>query len=736
MKTLFQKIHHAAVLLLGLLLLSLPGMAQRGDLSKLSPLVRQALLSQQMDGGQHRAAASSERTLTAFVKTCDGDTDRLVSEGCRVLRSFGNIHIVSIPLARLGALSLSRDVLRIEAGESCTVTMDSTALHVGALPVYAGEGLPQAYTGRGVVMGIMDIGFDLTHPTFYSKDLTDYRIRALWDQLSTDTVGSALCVGRDYVGTDALLSLGCSRDGHGQTHGTHTAGIAAGSGHDSNYRGMAYDSDLCLVANYTSNNHNLVDSVDRYKYTTATDALGFLYIFDYAARQGKPCVISFSEGYHPDLYGTDQLFYAVLDSLTGPGRILCASAGNESLQKGYFRKPAGTESMGAFVYGTSNSVAWLMRSHEDFSVRLVFYGEQNDTLTIPSGSVFEAADSIRRDTLWLLSGEYQVLVAGYPSCYDATERAYEMYVTAPQQLGRRVPVSVELLGREADVEWFRASAYLQQLDLNPRLTAGEASHNILAPAAAPAVIAVGANSYRTGVTNWQGEWQPYDQGTEGVRGDYSSVGPTLDGLTKPDVLAPGTNVVSSYSSYYLEQNPTAGDLKCDVAHFAFGGRTYAWTANSGTSMSSPVVGGAIALWLQANPYLSPADCKRILAKTCRQPDATLSYPNNYYGHGEIDVYAGLLEALNLLDAIPELSTRQPSAVRCALCGDQLRLTAANEKPLAVRIYTTSGQLLMVRQLSGSTEYTISLEGMPRGVLAVQLNGQSAAETGSTLIRHD
>lgn len=45
--------------------------------------------------------------------------------------------------------------------------------------------------------------------------------------------------------------------------------------------------------------------------------------------------------------------------------------------------------------------------------------------------------------------------------------------------------------------------------------------------------------------------------------------------------------------------PEAGDIRSDVAHFAFNGRTYAWNSNTGTSMATPVVAGAIALWLQA-----------------------------------------------------------------------------------------------------------------------------------------
>ena len=45
------------------------------------------------------------------------------------------------------------------------------------------------------------------------------------------------------------------------------------------------------------------------------------------------------------------------------------------------------------------------------------------------------------------------------------------------------------------------------------------------------------------------------------------------------------------------------------------------------SMSSPVVAGAIALWLQAYPRLTPQDCLEVFRKTCTQYDTSLSYPN-------------------------------------------------------------------------------------------------------------
>lgn len=74
-------------------------------------------------------------------------------------------------------------------------------------------------------------------------------------------------------------------------------------------------------------------------------------------------------------------------------------------------------------------------------------------------------------------------------------------------------------------------------------------------------------------------------------------------------------------------------------------------------MSAPVVTGVIALWLQANPRLTPKDCLDIFARTCVRPDHSLTYPNNYYGYGEIDAAAGI-EAAIAMTGIKNLEVTQ------------------------------------------------------------------------------
>ena len=630
---------------------SLGIIAQRPRYEKMSPFVREAMATA-LATKQFTRSQSDDRLLTAFVRIDGNAAEVLRQYGCKELARVGDISIAAIPLSSLGALSCGRQVKRIETGRRCSIQMDTTRLVVNAEKVYTGEGLSQSYTGHGVVVGVQDIGFDLTHPNFYSADMSQYRIKALWDQLSRDTIGSTLYVGRDYVGRDALLELKHPIDGETQTHGTHTAGIAAGSGAEGNgvvspYRGMACDADLVLVDN-AADNASLIDPKDYYKFTYATDALGFKYIFDYAERMHQPCVINFSEGSSQDFHGYDQLYYELLAKLIGPGRIIVSSAGNDGTRNSYIHKNIGKERAGAFIMGNEKRFSCTAKSKQTFTFRVSVYDNvaSPQIVDISTVNVCNAQDSLLTDSLLVGGKKYIWRVLAYPNSYDARETAYDFQISSPSKLGDSPQVSLQVMGRDADIELYRMSGYMFPHSLDPVLDAGNCRYTIFSPSSSPDVICVGSTSYRTQFVNYLGEKKVYDSGQKGIRSSFSAMGPTLDGRIKPDVMAPGQNIISSYSTFFIN-NPknVNASVKSDVRHFKYNDRTYAWNANAGTSMSAPVVTGAIALWLQADPTLTPADCLEIFAKTCSHYDTSLSYPNNLYGYGQIDVAAGLREVL-------------------------------------------------------------------------------------------
>ena len=146
---------------------------------------------------------------------------------------------------------------------------------------------------------------------------------------------------------------------------------------------------------------------------------------------------------------------------------------------------------------------------------------------------------------------------------------------------------------------------------------------------------------------------------------FSSCGPTFDERVKPDVVAPGTNVVASYSSLFHPEKEV-------VAYSDYEGERYPWGVQSGTSMSTPVVAGVIALWLQAKPDLTPQEVREVMQRSCRHPEEMYDYPNDVYGYGEIDAYRGLLEVLSL-SGIEGISLHQPKGVQVFPVEGGLRL---------------------------------------------------------------
>ena len=716
--------------------LSLQVCAQQTGRGSLSPWLRRAV-----NTGQHRKMAmgrpSQDGSVIAFVETRRGDVDAVMQEyGCRKHAQLGRISIATIPLSRLKALSQHPLVKRIEASPSGVTTMDTVPRLANILPVYTATSQHPAFTGRGVVVGLVDVGFDLTHPTFYDSQLSDYRIRRFWDQLSKDTIGSPLPVGRDFTTREDILALGCATDGLTQRHGTHTAGTAVGSGYDSPYRGVAYESDLCLVANAVSADTIYIDPKDYYKFTSATDALGFKYLFDYADEQGKPCVVSFSEGYAPYLDDEDRLYSEFLDQLIGPGRILVASAGNENGYLTYVDKPRDTETAGAFV-SVSRKQA-LFRIKSDGPLDIVLYGyDTGSTLkqTLRFSSEGEWEDDMQDDSLFIGAAGCAVTVEHYRS-ETADFDTYYVYLSADKRLNQLGNIALAVEGQGCHAEIFGSSSNaFANLPVDERWNAAVKGHSIFAPGCFAAPICVGCVTHRISFTNVNGEYKNYERAdASGKLSVFSSTGPAMNGLTKPDVSAPGNMVIASHSSYYLEKNP--GDVSWDVAYFDYNGRTYVWGAESGTSMSAPVVAGTIALWLQAKPTLTRDDIIGVFSRTCRHPEASLTYPNNEYGYGEIDAYRGLLDILGITK-IAAVSQHQPRGVQVFVQNGTLHLlfSQPSDSPVNVRVYSVSGAVQYEGTvLPHTAETTLSLPLLPAGVYAVQLTGKSRSVTGSQLIR--
>ncbi|NLJ96428.1 MAG: S8 family peptidase [Clostridiales bacterium] len=85
--------------------------------------------------------------------------------------------------------------------------------------------------------------------------------------------------------------------------------------------------------------------------------------------------------------------------------------------------------------------------------------------------------------------------------------------------------------------------------------------------------------------------------------DYSGRGPTPFCIKKPDIVAPGSNIVSCNINQYVARG------RNKTSRYQMSNCPMMYTVKSGTSMATPVVSGAIALLLSAYPELKNRDVK-------------------------------------------------------------------------------------------------------------------------------
>ena len=174
----------------------------------------------------------SVSALTTLSVACDVPAF-FERHGCRLIDNVGRIYIVSIPLNKVAALSNNDTIERIEAERMPSPQMDVTPQQVNATGLYAGTNLPQAYTGAGVVAGVFDSYFDFTHPAFHDAN-GDLRISYYYDfqwPNADGTMGHALENASEIAAQQHSLY---TRNG---IHGTHVAGIMAGSAVNGQYQG-------------------------------------------------------------------------------------------------------------------------------------------------------------------------------------------------------------------------------------------------------------------------------------------------------------------------------------------------------------------------------------------------------------------------------------------------------------------------------------------------------------------
>ncbi|MBN1894299.1 S8 family serine peptidase, partial [bacterium] len=417
-------------------------------------------------------------------------------------------------------------------------------------------------------------------------------------------------------------------------HGTHVAGIAAGSGRASGngrpagtYVGVAPDAELIIVksGNEEFLSSYIMDGVD--------------YIFskaqDYDA--SRPVVVNLSVGTHLGPHDGTSLFERFIDQeLNGQGRAVVVASGNEGNRavhaEAYLAPGSGPDTVQVGIAVPQNEPGrrdavrldiWASR-HSDVEVSV--RTPANEILgPVTAGDIREwesAEGHVYVDNasggMYPINGDVEILVDLEDAAGDG---------------GHSDNLSAGVWRLEFRGSAGRLDAWIYQSDFSDAAFTSHASYSTLVAEPGNAVYAITVGSYVTRVS-WPSlladPWGP--GGLEGGRlSASSSPGPTRPGdffpdtRRKPEIAAPGEYIVSALSVF--KTNPVSGYMTAsDSVH-------HAW---NGTSMAAPHVTGLAALLLESNPGLDPVDIQNTIISTAKQDGFTGDIWNPLWGFGKCD----------------------------------------------------------------------------------------------------
>lgn len=545
-------------------------------------------------------------------------------------------------------------------------------------------------TGAGVVVGIVDTGFDPQHPDLLD-DQGDTRARWVIDfskpprglhpELEAAygcTSEASPCAISSGADVDQLLASGSSqapRDPFG--HGTHVASLAAGDGSSNDptrFVGPARDATL-IVARVTRSDGGSIYDAD---ILTAAR-----FVFDRAEELGMPAVVNLSLGSDfgaHDGSGSLERGLAAFVGPTRPGRALVVAAGNSAgvytgLAAGY-PEPFGIHTEVHVPRSSSVRVPLLSPPTPGLATRATIYVW---IATRPGDELAVGLDD--GDGEWI-----EPLPPGTGASYRKGELEATI-INDEHREGSPIPQGSSGAVVVLEGSWRSGSTFALRLeghgsarvwvqsegDLGPGTGSVGAvfpraskQGTIGIPASSPSLIAVGATINRLGWTDREGN--TVQVGQFGALEDppldsaayFSGAGPTSDARMKPDIVAPGVFVIGAMSR--LADPKTVGD------DGIFGGSSVCGdiegclvvddfhAVSTGTSMAAPIVAGAVALLLQRDPSLTQDQIRTLLRAGARRPEGDVSVEQQA-GPGALD----LVGTLRVLDAMNGSIGGEPDA---------------------------------------------------------------------------
>lgn len=722
-------------------LFPLPGHA--GVKLPTSDLVRLNSISQTASG-EGSVLTRSDSKVEMLIRYDNEETLADMEKAGAEILSLVGLHgvIVAASPDRLQQIADCRGVTGARLSGKLRRGNNNAILSSGVNTVHEGLNLPQGYDGKGVVLGMYDVGIDPNHIHFQDNN-GKTKIKRFLHYKNASSVPAILS-------TTTQISNFTSDD-PGETHGTHVLGIMAGGFHDTSvsgapdYRGVAPGAELIVGAG-AGYNTQILDAVER--------------IGKYAIEQGKPCVVNLSFGDNIGPHDGSDAFTKTLNEIAEKYNIaLCLAAGNEadlpiSIVKTLAKDDSQLQTLvakisydqGASFLAQGPVEVWSPDS-TPFDVYLDLL-DANDsgkvlyTLQVPVGKeTYLTSGNRLQQTVGstsnmhlissgtpfqtLFNNSYMGGVAGIDSengCYSARLNFY--------LAGKSVStihtkyVRIRVTGKEGQ----RIYLYTDGYDLG--FGTAEDLNGIDVPDGfgSNSNMASGSDTFAVGsyvTKNIAGSGYPSQN--IGEISFFSSYGETLDGRVMPDVVAPGQVIVSARNgempttaeyNYYYPVEYTYTDKNS--------GGSYHWTSMAGTSQASPHMAGVMALMRSANPSLSNQEVYSLARESAVKPGES----SEKWGYGRLDALAAIKAVLKE-SSIDDLVETGVESILVNVNSEGIEIITAGEEGMSVSLYDLAGICHFNADIPGN-ELRLPVAGYQPGVYL--LNVRNGKETKRMKIR--